>query len=80
LENSRGSSVYKIIEKLQTNNIEVIVYDLSIVNADIDGIIMTDNFEDFVNQSDVILTNRIDNKINEFSDKVFTRDIFSSDE
>ncbi len=80
LENSRGSSVYKIIEKLQTNNIEVIVYDLSVVNADIDGIIMTDNFEDFVNQSDVILTNRMDDKINEFSDKVFTRDIFSSDE
>jgi UDPglucose 6-dehydrogenase len=79
-KNSRGSSVLEIIDRLLHNKIEIIVYDPSVSIQDLEGITMFGLFEDFVETSDIIITNRVDDKIRKFPDKLFTRDIFSSDE
>ena len=79
-KNSRGSSVLEIIDRLLHNKIEVIVYDPSSNIPDLDGITLFGIFEEFVERSDIIITNRVDDKIRKYSDKLFTRDIFSSDE
>ena len=80
LENSRGSTVFKIIEKLLQNKVKIFIYDPSIHTLDIEGAYLIDSFDHFKTESDLIVANRIDSKIKAISKKVFTRDIFSSDE
>lgn len=80
INNSRGSSMYKIIENLSSKKVKVLVYDPTVQELDIVGAELIQSFNDFTSQSDIIITNRLDEKIKVFSSKVFTRDIFSSDE
>ena len=37
------------------------------------------DFEEFAERSDVIIANRMDDRIREFQDKIYTRDIFERD-
>jgi len=80
INNSRGSSMYKIIESLSSKKVKILVYDPTIQELDIVGANLIQSFNDFASQSDIIITNRLDEKIKVFSNKIFTRDVFSSDE
>ena len=37
------------------------------------------DFKVFINECDLIIANRMSKELNEFSDKVFTRDLFGND-
>ena len=78
-DNSRNASIYTLIHSLIEKNIKIIIYDKSIQSLDIKGLKLIDDFKSFVETSDLILANRIDNKILPFRNKIFSRDIFSSD-
>ena len=78
-DNSRNASIHNLIQGLLGKKIKILVYDKSIQSLDIKGLKLIDNFKSFVETSDLILANRIDNKILPFSNKIFSRDIFSSD-
>ena len=79
-DNSRDSSVYKIIDELVEKKIKVIIFDDSISRLDLKGATLEKSFRKFATQSDLIIANRVDSKIEPFRKKLFTRDIFSSDE
>ena len=79
-DNSRGSSIFKIIDRLLLRDIEIIVFDKSIDELHIKNITLVHDFDEFSNASDLIIANRLDNQIKPFSGKIFSRDIFSSDE
>jgi len=79
-DNSRDSSILKIIDRLLLRDIEIIVFDKSIDELHIKNITLVHDFDEFSNASDLIITNRLDNQIKPFSGKIFSRDIFSSDE
>ncbi len=79
-DNSRDSSILKIIDRLSLTDIEIIVFDESIVELHIKNITLVHDFYEFANASDLIITNRLSNQIKPFSGKIFSRDIFSSDE
>ena len=79
-DNSRDSSILKIIDRLLLRDIEIIVFDKSIDELHIKNITLVHDFDEFSNSSDLIITNRLDNQIKPFSGKIFSRDIFSSDE
>ena len=79
-DNSRGSSIFKIIDRLLLRDIEIIVFDKSIDELHIKNITLIHDFDEFSNASDLIIANRLDNQIKPFSGKIFSRDIFSSDE
>ena len=79
-DNSRDSSILKIIDRLSLTDIEIIVFDESIVELHIKNITLVHDFYEFANASDLIITNRLNNQIKPFSGKIFSRDIFSSDE
>jgi UDPglucose 6-dehydrogenase len=79
-DNSRDSSIFGIINTLLREKIKVIVFDSSIQTLDLEGALLESSFDKFVQTSDLIITNRLDNQIKPFQSKVFTRDIFSSDE
>ena len=38
---------------------------------------VVNDFDEFVNKSDIVLCNRIDDKIKKHSDKIYTRDLFN---
>jgi UDPglucose 6-dehydrogenase len=79
-DNSRESSIFNVIEELISRNIMIKVYDPSIKTSEINGIKLITDFAKFVELSDLIIANRLEDDIKPFSDKVFSRDIFSSDE
>ena len=79
-DNFRDSSILKIIERLLLSDIEIILFDKSIDELHIKNITLVHDFDEFLNASDLIVTNRLDNQIKPFSGKIFSRDIFSSDE
>ena len=79
-DNSRDSSILKIIDRLSLTDIEIIVFDESIDELHIKNITLVHDFYEFANASDLIITNRLNNQIKPFSGKIFSRDIFSSDE
>jgi UDPglucose 6-dehydrogenase len=78
-DNSRNSSIFKIIEGLVAKNISIIVYDDSNNSVEIEGVTLVQDFQIFTKNSDLIITNRLDDQIQPFSHKVFSRDIFSTD-
>ena len=78
-DNSRNASIFKIIEGLLEKNITIIIYDDSINSIQSEGVTLVRDFETFTNNSDLIIANRLDDQIQPFSNKVFSRDIFSTD-
>ena len=44
-----------------------------------EGIPLQSNLEDFIDDSDMIIANRLSNEIKKYQDKVFTRDLFHRD-
>lgn len=78
-DNSRNSSILKIIDGLIEKNIIIIVYDDSTNSSEIEGVTLVREFKTFIKNSDLIITNRLDDQIQPFSHKVFSRDIFSTD-
>ena len=78
-DNSRNSSIFKIIEGLVEKNISILVYDDFTNSVEIEGVTLVQDFKTFTQNSDLIITNRLDDQIQPFSHKVFSRDIFSTD-
>jgi len=79
-DNSRESSIFNVIKELIKRNITINIFDPSTKISDINGTKLITDFKQFIEFSDLIITNRLDNDIKPFSDKVFSRDIFSSDD
>lgn len=75
-DNSRYSAILDIIKKLKESNIECIIYDDSITEKYILDCVVETDFNTFINSADLIVTNRIDDKINKITKTVYTRDIF----
>jgi len=78
-DNFRSSAVQGIIEKLQAQNIEVVIYEPVLVDEEFEGLKVIQEFEEFKQYSDVIVANRMDDVLENVKDKVYTRDIFCSD-
>ncbi|MDA9971369.1 nucleotide sugar dehydrogenase [Gammaproteobacteria bacterium] len=78
-DNSRNSSIFKIIEGLVEKNISILIYDDFTNSVEIEGATLVQDFKTFTQNSDLIITNRLDDQIEPFSHKVFSRDIFSTD-
>lgn len=78
-DNFRSSAIQGIIEKLKENNVEVIIYEPTL-NVDIfNGYKVCNDFDEFANISNIVIANRLDDKIKTIEDKIYTRDIFTRD-
>ncbi len=75
-DNFRSSSIRDIILKLHAKNINIILFEPSLNVDTFEGFPVSNNLNDFANQSDIILANRIDDSIQHYKDKLFTRDLF----
>ena len=75
-DNFRDSAVLDIIRLLQSEGIEVNLYEPNIGNYDIGNIKLINNLKLFIQNSDLIIANRITEEIMLAKDKIYSRDIF----
>ena len=77
--NFRESAILDLIPKLKENKIKIILYEPMMNSNAYEGIPLQTNLEDFIDDSDIIIANRLSNEIKKYEHKVFTRDIFHRD-
>lgn len=76
-DNFRASAIQGIIKRLKANNINVIIHEPTLKTKEFNECHVINDFDEFCNKSDIILCNRIDDKIKKHSDKIYTRDLFN---
>ena len=78
-DNFRESSIQDVIKHIILKGIKVIIFEPLVKDDSFDDLEVVNDFEEFREQSEMILANRMSNQLNSVRDKVFTRDIFNLD-
>ena len=78
-DNFRASAIQGVIERLKKHKVEIIIYEPTLKDSEFNDCKVVNDLEEFKNKSDVILANRLEEAINDVTDKVYTRDLYSRD-
>ena len=78
-DNFRQSAIQGVMERLKDKGIELIIYEPTLNKDSFEGNEVINDFDTFMQISDVILANRLSDKLKEVKNKVYTRDVFSRD-
>ena len=78
-DNFRASAIQGIIERLKSEEYNVIIYEPTTKEKQYLGCKIINDFKEFSKASDVILANRYEDVLDEVKDKVYTRDLFMKD-
>lgn len=78
-DNFRSSAIQDIIKSLKAENQKVIIYEPTLNKDEFNGCKVVDNLEEFKNISSVIMANRLEEKLIDVKEKVYTRDLFARD-
>ena len=78
-DNFRQSAIQGIIERLRSEEYNVIIYEPTAKTEDFLGCKIVNDFKEFASKSDVILANRFEDELAEVKNKVYTRDLYMKD-
>lgn len=77
-DNIRESAIIDVLNKLKNSNIPIVIFEPIIAQKSFMGIPVITSLQQFLDQCDLILTNRRDKQIMRFKGKIFTRDLFGN--
>ena len=78
-DNFRASAIQGVMFRLQGKGVELVVYEPELHEDEFHNAQVVNNFDAFIEQTDVIIANRLDETILPYQSKVYTRDLFCKD-
>ena len=79
-DNFRQSSILGVMERLNDAGVEMVVYEPLLNEETFIGAKVIDDLEAFKTKSDVIVCNRYNDELSDVAEKVYTRDLWRTDE
>lgn len=77
-DNFRESSIQDVIKYLKDSNIKVVIYEPNLKSKFFLECNVIKSFDKFIEISNIIVANRLDEKIEKFKNKVFSRDLYNN--